>query len=139
MIVTKEDLRRYRDMKDCIQALQAEINASYSPVGSPSTEMIGSHSTTPGDPTAQAVHRIEAKRERLRKKIEEYVELTERIERFVDEVEKDDLTVANIIRFYFLAGFTWRKTCMMIYKRSDPDVCRVTFHRYMEKLERSKV
>lgn len=132
MSITKEELRNYRKLRVEIAALEAEIRAMYSPVGSPPTEIIGSRGNTPGDPTAQTVYRIEGKREKLEAKIAEYLELTERIEQFVEEI--DDLTVKSIVRLHFLVGYSWRQTCVRVYGYADPDTCRNTFNRYMSRI-----
>lgn len=136
MLVTREELRKYQFLKLEITTMQVQIEAMYIPVGSPPTEIIGARSTTPGDPTAEAVQRIEALQERMRKKIAEYVELTERIEMFVETV--DDGYVRSIIRLHFLIGLTWRKTCEKVYGYKDPEVCRSAYNRYMSKREKEE-
>ena len=137
MEITKEDLRMYRDLKLEIDVIQRQIDALYTPVSSvPLTSSGGTHSTTPSNPTERAVFRIDAQRKKLEHKQEELQDLTDRIDDWINEM--DDHLVASIVRLHFVCGLTWRQTCKQVYGYPDPDVCRVTFNRYMEGRDGTK-
>lgn len=129
--VTLEDLRRYIDLKNELKSIPLEIEALYYPVKSAGMTWDGStRSTTPGDPTVTSFYKREARREKLEKRQAELMEITDRIEHFVDTM--DDRHVAAIIKIHFFAGKSWATTCHELFGYFDKDTCRKTVKRYFE-------
>lgn len=129
-MITKEDLRAYQDIKLEISVIDRQIQSLYYPVSSVPMSSDGGHSSTPSNPTERAVFKIDDKREELRQKQAELQEIIDRIDRWVNSL--DDHLVASIIRLHFVCGLTWRQTCKCVYGYPDPDICRITFNRFME-------
>lgn len=129
-MVSKEELRAYHDIKLEIRVIEREIQSLYYPVSSVPMSSDGGHSSTPGNPTERAVFKIEDKRNKLKAKQEELQNIVDKIDDWVSTL--DDHLVASIVRLHFICGLTWRQTCKQVYGYPDPDVCRVTFNRFME-------
>jgi hypothetical protein len=133
MDVTLEDLRRYRAIIATITSIDAEIEAAYSTVSSPTPSEVvaGRSSVRPaGDPVGSALHRVES----LRRKQAKLVEEKEAIEAFVDGCT-DDMAQA-IMRMHFLAGKSWRKTAVAVYGYiyADGETCRKYIQRFFKSL-----
>ena len=129
--VTLEDLRKYPELMRDIRAISMEIEALYVPIKAASMTSDGSaRSTTPGDPTVSSYYKREERRKKLEAHRAELMEITERIERFVDTT--DDRKVAAIMRIHFLAGKSWATTCYELFGYFDKDVCRHAVKRYFE-------
>ena len=131
--ITLEDLRQYIALKGAIFALEEQINTMYYPVGSPPTDKDGSRSSTPGDPTAQAVYHIDDLRKRQEQKLQEYIEKTRAIEEFVESI--DDHNVASIIRLHYIVGKSWNATYKIVYnsRYGYGDVCRTAVKRWFKQ------
>ena len=132
MDITIEDLRRYRAIIATITSIDAEIEAAYSTVSSPTPSEVvaGRSSVRPaGDPVGSALHRVES----LRRKQAKLLEEKEAIEVFVDGCT-DDMAQA-IMRLHFLSGRTWKQTAVQLYgyRYADGDACRMAVKRYLEK------
>jgi hypothetical protein len=133
MDITIEDLRRYRAIIATITSIDAEIEAAYSTVSSPTPSEVvaGRSSVRPaGDPVGSALHRVES----LRRKQAKLVEEKEAIEAFVDGCT-DDMAQA-IMRMHFLAGKSWRKTAVAVYGYiyADGETCRKYVQRFFKSL-----
>jgi hypothetical protein len=133
MDITIEDLRRYRAIIATITSIDAEIEAAYSTVSSPTPSEVvaGRSSVRPaGDPVGSALHRVES----LRRKQAKLVEEKEAIEAFVDGCT-DDMAQA-IMRMHFLAGKSWRKTAVAVYGYiyADGETCRKYVQRFFKNL-----
>lgn len=129
--MTIDELREYRFIKAKIVAINAEIEASYHPVGSPAPKEVisGVSSVRPaGDPTKKAVDRIEA----LNSQLDKLQAEATRIETWVDAI--NDRMISALIQTHYLAGYSWRQTARKIYgRRSNGDTCRMMVRRYVEK------
>lgn len=133
MDITLEDLRRYRALVATIAAIDAEIEAAYSTVSSPSPSDVvaGRSSVRPaGDPVGSALHRVES----LRRKKAKLTEEKEAIEAFVDGCT--DQMAQAIMRLHFLAGKSWRQTAVVVYgyRYADGETCRMYIWRYFKHL-----
>ena len=133
MDITIEDLRRYRAIIATITSINAEIEAAYSTVSSPTpSEVVAGKSSVrlAGDPVGSALHRIES----LRRKQAKLLEEKEAIETFVDGCT-DDMAQA-IMRMHFLAGKSWRKTAVAVYGYiyADGETCRKYVQRFFKSL-----
>ena len=130
-MMTIEELREYRFIKAKIVAINAEIEALYHPVGSPAPKEVisGVSSVRPaGNPTKEAVDRIEA----LNSQLDKLQAEATRIETWVDNIS--DRMISALIQTHYLAGYSWRQTARKIYgKRSNGDTCRMMVRRYVEK------
>lgn len=129
--MTIDELREYRFIKAKIVAINAEIEASYHPVGSPVPKEVisGVSSVRPaGDPTKKAFDRLQT----LQRQLEQLQAEAERIEEWVDNIS--DRMISALIQTHYLAGYSWRQTARKIYgKRSNGDTCRMMVRRYVEK------
>lgn len=129
--MTINELRDYRFIKAKIKAIKAEIEASYNPVGSPAPKEViaGVSSVRPaGNPTAEAVDRVEA----LNHQLTQLQNEANRIETWVDNI--DDRMISALIQTHYLAGYSWRQTARKIYGRhSNGDACRMMVIRYIDK------
>ena len=116
-MVTREDLRRYCEYLNDLDAMDMRIESLYNTYKSPQISGDGSsHSSDPGNPVWSAYQRIErAKqaREELRKKITE-------IEDFVEAI--DDPRERAICNLHYLSGFTWEATCYRMRKHYSVSV-----------------
>jgi len=123
--MTLEEIKKYQSRKVAIRAIDDEINWVYGKVSSPNGRMTpGSLSSSPSDPTAQKVRRIEtlrARREILEKQQKD-------CEKYVDDLE--DFRVAAILRYKYILGWTWENTAMMILGSTSyqPLIKRITAH-----------
>lgn len=133
MDITLEDLRRYRALVATIASIDAEIEAAYSTVSSPtpSDVVAGRSSVRPaGDPVGSALHRVES----LWRKKAKLTEEKEAIEAFVDGC--DDQMAQAIMRLHFLACKSWRQTAVVVYgyRYADGETCRKYVQRFFKSL-----
>ena len=105
-MVTREDLHKYCELTNELDAKDLWIETLYNTYKSPQMTGDGSsHSSDPGNPVWYACQRIEKAKEardELRKKIRE-------IEEFVESIE--DTRERTICTLHYLAGFNWEATC----------------------------
>ena len=133
MEVTLQDLQAYRALKAAIRGLEEEINTTYKASPSPPEVRGGKSSVpSPGDPTRIKAMKIVALRERLQEKVAEYESMTDRIDAWVETIEEPE--IAQIIRLHYIQGYSWNKTCMVMYGYHDRDYCRKMISRYFKKL-----
>ena len=112
MTVTSNDIRQYQARKHQLQAIDDEIEWTYGKVSSPNGHRSGG-SSSPGDPTATKVRRVEALNERRQKILAKQKE----VEDYVDALE--DVEVSNIIRYRYIIGWTWENVAIRM--RGSPN------------------
>lgn len=129
--MTLDELRAYRSTLSNMKALEEEINSLYSPISSPTGHaMSGASGSEPGDPTAKAVHRILALKEKLEAEREKMNAQLVRIETWIAEV--DDAEISAIVRWHFIVGRSWAETTQEVYGyRSEYSKRR--FYRFFRK------
>lgn len=96
------------------------------------------HFKVTGFPTpehAKAARLLKNRRNRLKLKEEELLELTNQAEEFIESIEKSELR--TMFRLYYIEGFTWEEVAMrmnrMHPKRSyTGDSCRMKNKRFFE-------
>ena len=133
MEITREDLQNYMSLKAAIRGLQEEINTTYEASPSPPDVRGGRVSvSSPGDPTRVKAMKIISLRERLQKKLTEYEAMTERIDAWIETIEEPE--IAQIIRLHYIQGYSWSRTCMVMYGYQDRDYCRKMISRYFKML-----
>lgn len=132
-MTTVNDLYQYRALAAEFESIQNTILALYDPVKSPSFDQIGTHSQTPGDPTARAVSRIETLTQELEQKREDLGIRLASIESMLNTVQ--DPKIRAIIRLHFINGLTWNETASRIYKNSTGDSVRKYFKRWAKSYE----
>lgn len=121
--MTIERLRAFRGIQKEIEEIKREINTLYYPISSPRSSE--SHSTSPGDPTASAVHRIMRLEERMADKTQALADELEAIEEWLDTLQDHELRA--IIRAHYLLGDSWARCTQRIlnYEFSDSAKHRV--------------
>ncbi len=122
-MMTIERLRAFRGIQKEIEEIKREINTLYYPISSPRSSE--SHSTSPGDPTASAVHRIMRLEERMADKTQALADELEAIEEWLDTLQDHELRA--IIRAHYLLGDSWARCTQRIlnYEFSDSAKHRV--------------
>lgn len=122
-MMTIERLRAFRGIQKEIEEIKREINTLYYPISSPRSSE--SHSTSPGDPTASAVHRIMRLEERMADKTQVLADELEAIEEWLDTLQDHELRA--IIRAHYLLGDSWARCTQRIlnYEFSDSAKHRV--------------
>lgn len=111
--MTIDVLEQYRGLKSEADAMQAEIEALYSPVASPNGRTEGGHGSTPSDPTERTALRIIDRKHVLEQKRIEMLALLDTIDAWIQTV--DDAQVRALIRWYFINGLTWKATSVKVY------------------------
>lgn len=106
--MTLEEIKTYQRRKEAIQAIDDEIEWIYGKVSSPNGNRSGGAPSSPGDPTAQKVNRIQ----RLKERRSSLVSRQEACETYVDGLE--DYRVAAILRYRYILGWTWESTALRI-------------------------
>lgn len=130
MDITIKDLEAYRGLSAELGALEAMRQWIYFPVSSPNgREQIGQRGNTVSDPTAQAVSKLAKIDEKITAKREELAAQLERITDWVDTI--DDPTIRAAIRWHYIQGLDWGKTCMKVYGYHSYHTCRSAVLRYM--------
>jgi hypothetical protein len=84
--MTLERLRQFRGIQKEVVELQREIDTLYFPISSPNGHA-GMGSSTPGDPTSQAVSRILKLQDRAEQLTNQLAEELEAIESWLDELD----------------------------------------------------
>ncbi len=131
--ITLDDLRSYFDIKTAIKSLLEEVQMIEEGTYRPGVLRGKSSNHGRSDPTAKKAHQLVEVRRRLEKKIREYEDLTDRIERFTVSIE--DPIVMTSIRWHYLHGESWQKTSVHIYGYPNGDLCRMTVKRFFERME----
>ena len=99
-----ECLKQYKSRDIAIRTIEEEIEALYGHVPSPSFTRTG---TSPKD-GKRSVEKTIRRVEKLRQKQDALIDLQERCEEYVDDLE--DLHVSNILRYRYIMGLTWQNT-----------------------------
>ena len=111
--MTIKELSQYIWLKEKKDSLEKFKESQYYPYRSPSFERIGSSPLSPGDPTVDAVHRIEKDGWRVD---EEIAELGKRIDAIIDWISAiEDPEVSAIMNYHYLQGKTWRDISKLMY------------------------
>lgn len=132
--VTKEDLRRYLGMKATIAGLRAEIRQIRESSPKPHEVLGGRMSAkAPSDPTLRKAMQVIETENRLERKLAEYETMTDRIERWTEDLSATNPEVAEIIRLHYLHGISWATTCETMYGYRDEDRCRKTIRRWFRR------
>lgn len=102
--------------------------SQYYPYRSPSFERIGSSPLSDGDPTAEAVRRIDEKSGMID---EEIKKLRRRIDHIVDWVESiDDPEISAIANYHYLQNKTWRDISMLMYSSNAKQTAYSIWNRW---------
>ncbi len=128
--MTIETFERYRGISANVKALQMEIDSLYAPISSPNGKTGETYSSTPGDPTKQAVHKILILKERLYQELTKQIELLEEIEAWFAEADDKDAEIIALIRMHYIVGLSWRQTNLKAYGYSDYHNARKKVFRY---------
>lgn len=106
--MTLEEIKTYQRRKEAIKSIDDEIEWIYGKVSSPNGNRSGGTPSSPGDPTAHNVNRIQ----RLQERRASLVNRQEACEAYVDGLE--DYRVATILRYRYILGWTWESTALRI-------------------------
>lgn len=125
--MTLQRLREIRKLRKEIEDLERLRETFYFPVRSPASGS-ESHGTTPGDPTARALHDLERIDCRIANKIGQLREEVELVMDYLDTVEDSD--VRRCIICHYMHGMTWEQTTRHVlgYYGSDTAKKRVYRH-----------
>lgn len=127
MEMTIERLRQFRGIQKEVIELQREIDTLYFPISSPNGKQ-GLGSSTPGDPTAQAVSRILKLQDRAEQLTVTLSQELEAIEAWLDEL--DDHELRAIIRAHYLLGDTWKRCTQRILNYEYSESAKYRVYRY---------
>ena len=128
--ITIEDLESFRGLSAELESLRMMREWNYFPVSSPNgREQIGQRGNSVSDPTAQAVQKLAEIDERITAKRDELAVQLERILAWVDTIE--DSTIRAMIRWHYINGLDWGKTCIKVYGYHNYHTCRSAVLRYM--------
>lgn len=126
--ITLDRLRRFRGIQKEITELQREIDLLYYPISSPNGRSNTGGSTTPGDPTAQAVSKILVKQKRIIRLTEELADELTAIEDWLETL--DDHELRAIIRAHYLLGDSWTRCTQRILNYEYSDTAKKRVYRY---------
>lgn len=126
--MTTEELWNYRKLKEKLDSLERFRENQYYPYRSPSFSKIGSSPLSPGDPTAEAIRRID---ERSGMIDDEIKKLRRRIDHIVDWVKAiDDPEISAIANYHYLQGMTWRDISMLMYSSNAKQTAYSIWNRW---------
>lgn len=132
-MITLDELQRYISTQAAIRAIEEELTVIYFSTAKPSENQGGKASVrTAGDPTRAKAMRASEVRERLEAKQAELQEQLQAIEQGLTEIE--DESIVAMIRLHYLLGYSWNRTCDIMYGYADRDYCRKAVKRYFRKL-----
>lgn len=130
MDISIKELEAYRGLSAELGALEAMRRWAYYPVSSPNGhESIGQRGNEVSDPTAQAVRKLADIDSKIDAKREELAVQLERILTWVDTIP--DATIRAMIRWHYIQGLDWGKTCLKVYGYHNYHTCRSAVLRYM--------
>lgn len=127
MEMTIERLRQFRGIQKEVIEIQREIDTLYFPISSPNGKQ-GLGSSTPGDPTAQAVSRILKLQEKAEALTQQLAQELEDIEAWLDEL--DDHELRAIIRAHYLLGDSWSRCTQRILNYEFSDTAKKRVYRF---------
>lgn len=125
-MITIEKLKAFRGIQKEMDEIKREIDTLYFPVSSPRSSE--SHSTSPGDPTASAVHRIMRLEERLTVLTERLADELEEIEDWLETLNDHELRA--IIRAHYLLGDSWARCTQRILNYEFSDTAKDRVYRF---------
>ena len=125
-MITIEKLKAFRGIQKEMDEIKREIDTLYFPVSSPRSSE--SHSTSPGDPTASAVHRIMRLEERLTVLTERLADELEEIEEWLETLNDHELRA--IIRAHYLLGDSWARCTQRILNYEFSDTAKDRVYRF---------
>lgn len=130
--MTLEELRRVRSLRANIDSINELLETLYFPYSSPGAVKEGGQNPNRGsDPTVQAFHRIEKKREELDRVQAEYSLKVAEIEDWLRTV--DDLEVVAIIRYHYILRKSWKDTSKKVYGYASRETARMRINRFFSK------
>lgn len=129
--MTIEELESVRGMASEVQAIQNEIESLYTPICSPNGQSSTGFSNTPSNPTERAVNRILVKRDELEEKRKNLADAVSTIEKWLDTVQDSELRA--IIRWHYLLGMDWSKTCKKVLGYPSYYAARKRIERFFEE------
>ena len=112
-----DELHHYQELEKEICNLKRIKDSLYYNIHSPVSNE--SHSSTPGDPTAQAVKQIERYEAMISEKEEEQRKLSIRIITWTWTI--DSLDIRAIVNWHYLQGLSWKKTARNMYGYNSSD------------------
>jgi len=128
--ITIKELEAYRGLSAELGALEAMRRWAYYPVSSPNgREQIGQRGNSVSNPTEQAMRKLEQIDERISTKRDELAVQLERILDWVDTIQ--DSSIRAMIRWHYIQGLDWGKTCLKVYGYHNYHTCRSAVMRYM--------
>jgi hypothetical protein len=124
-----ERLREVRHLQKEIENLSALRETLYHTVRSPKLTSEGGHSTTAGNPTEKAVHRIIEVDEKITAAQNKLAaEISDILDWLYKEVTSSELR--SIIICHYLEGMTWKQTTRHVLGGYDTDSARIRVYRY---------
>ena len=128
--ITIEMLKQYSAMKAEQKQIEDQIRSLYLPITSIHYGDIVGGSSTPGDPTHNAVMRINELKQHLEELSNELSIKTREIEDWMQTLQ--DYELRAIIRAHYINGKTWAQTAKEVYGWADQDTPRKKVARYFE-------
>lgn len=125
-MITIEKLKAFRGIQKEMDEIKREIDTLYFPVSSPRSSE--SHSTSPGDPTASAVHRIMRLEDRLTVLTAQLADELEEIEDWLETLNDHELRA--IIRAHYLLGDSWARCTQRILNYEFSDTAKDRVYRF---------
>ncbi len=125
-MITIEKLKAFRGIQKEMDEIKREIDTLYFPVASPRSSE--SHSTSPGDPTASAVHRIMRLEDRLTVLTAQLADELEEIEDWLETLNDHELRA--IIRAHYLLGDSWARCTQRILNYEFSDTAKDRVYRF---------
>ena len=131
--ITLARLRAVKKLQNEIDELEQMKLRWYRPVHSPNMDGMP-HSTTPGDPTAQAVHRIDMINDKITGIQQQLADIVEEILNWLytdlsDEIlEQSELR--RIIICHYIDGMSWETTTRHVLGYYGSDTAKKRVYRY---------
>lgn len=127
-MMTIERLRAFRGIQKELVEIQREIDTLYFPISSPNGRTEQGHSSTPSDPTASAVYKIQKLEERTEKARARLAQELDEIEAWIETLEDHELRA--IIRAHYLLGDSWKRCTQRILNYEYTDSAKFRVYRY---------
>lgn len=125
-------LRKYRYYKTAIATLDEELKAMYNPVSAVSFQHYYESSKDMTGSTVRTLRKVERQEERLRILLDEYVDLAESVETWLEDL--DDPIAETIVRKRFILGKPWQMIANDLYGiGSSGSTPRMYLERLLEK------
>ena len=106
-------LKKYRYYKTAIATLDEELKAMYNPVSAVSFHHYYESSKDMTGSTVRTLRKVERQEERLRILLDEYVDLAESVETWLEDL--DDPIAETIVRKRFILDKSWQEIANDIY------------------------